>query len=193
MVRAYDHEPASPMSPMPADKCHIPPAFWREMNRAGLPPEVLLRDAQLPATLHLNATACVTTAQYFTLWKAIEQRLPEPGLGIRLVETLDTAEAQEKIIKTFSLKNAEAEEVAKQLQDLNQDTSSQSRYPFYIFSCSKIFSVKGNLGKVSCIVIRKMTVAGVIDIIGSSLCDFGDFAIAIFIRFEVIGELAARG
>ena len=51
-----------------------------------------------------------------------------------LVETLDTAEAQEKVIRTFLLKNADAEEVAKQLQDLNQDTSSQSRYPFYVFS-----------------------------------------------------------
>jgi type II secretion system protein D len=51
-----------------------------------------------------------------------------------LVESLDTAEAQEKVIRTFLLKNADAEEVAKQLQDLNQDTSSQSRYPFYVFS-----------------------------------------------------------
>ena len=51
-----------------------------------------------------------------------------------LVESLDTAEAQEKVIRTFLLKNADAEEVAKQLQDLNQDASSQSRYPFYVFS-----------------------------------------------------------
>ena len=79
------------MNALAADKCHIPPAFWREMHRAGLSPEVLLRSAQLPATLHLNATACVTTAQYFSLWKTIEQMLPEPGLGIRLVEALDTA------------------------------------------------------------------------------------------------------
>ena len=57
-----------------------------------------------------------------------------------LVETLDTAEAQEKVIRTFLLKNADAEEVAKQLQDLNQDTSSQSRYPFYVFSSSSMSS-----------------------------------------------------
>jgi AraC-like DNA-binding protein len=79
------------MSARPADKCHIPPSFWQDMKRAGIPPEMLLRQARLPATLHLNAQACVTTAQYFELWKAIELLLPEPGLGIRLIEALDTA------------------------------------------------------------------------------------------------------
>jgi AraC-like DNA-binding protein len=79
------------MSTLPADKCHIPPAFWRKMKRAGLPPEMLLRQARLPATLHLNAQACVTTAQYFALWKSIELLMPEPGVGIRLIEALDTA------------------------------------------------------------------------------------------------------
>src|SRR5579871_2607493 len=74
-----------------ADRCHIPPAFWREIKRAGLPPEVLLREARLPETLHLNARALVTTAQYFALWRVIERMLPQPGLGIRLIEALDTA------------------------------------------------------------------------------------------------------
>jgi len=74
-----------------ADRCHIPPAFWREIKRAGLPPEVLLREARLPETLHLNARALVTTAQYFALWRVIERLLPQPGLGIRLIEALDTA------------------------------------------------------------------------------------------------------
>jgi type II secretion system protein D len=52
----------------------------------------------------------------------------------KLVSSLDTEEAQEKTMKAFPLKNADAEEVAKQLQDLNQDQDSQSRYPYYIFS-----------------------------------------------------------
>jgi len=58
----------------------------------------------------------------------------------RLVATLDTEEAQEKVIQTFVLKNADAEEVAKQLQELNQDSSGSSRYPFYIFSYSSMSS-----------------------------------------------------
>ena len=49
--------------------------------------------------------------------------------------TLDTEEAQEKIVKTFPLKNAEAEDVAKQLQDLYKDQDS-SRYPYYYFFSS---------------------------------------------------------
>jgi type II secretion system protein D len=58
----------------------------------------------------------------------------------RLVSTLDTEEAQEKVIQTFTLKNADAEEVAKQLQELNQDQGGSGRYPFYIFSYSSMSS-----------------------------------------------------
>src|SRR5439155_14818235 len=53
----------------------------------------------------------------------------------KLMATLDTEEAQEKIVKTFPLKNAEAEDVAKQLQDLYKDQDS-SRYPYYYFFSS---------------------------------------------------------
>ena len=49
----------------------------------------------------------------------------------RLVTSLDTEDAQEKIVRSFVLKNADAEDVAKQLQDLNQDQNS--RYPYYYF------------------------------------------------------------
>jgi AraC-like DNA-binding protein len=86
---------------IPADKCKVPPALWRAMERAGFPPEALLRQARLPATLHLNAEASVTTAQFFALWKAIEQLMPEPGLGIRLVEALDTAALPPSTLAAF--------------------------------------------------------------------------------------------
>ncbi len=52
----------------------------------------------------------------------------------KLVSALDTEEAQEKAMRDFPLKNADAEDVAKQLQDLNQDQDSSSRYPYYMFS-----------------------------------------------------------
>src|SRR5262245_44466414 len=42
----------------------------------------------------------------------------------KLMATLDTEEAQEKIVKTFPLINAEAEEVARQMQDLYKDQDS---------------------------------------------------------------------
>ena len=54
----------------------------------------------------------------------------------KLISDLDTEEAQEKVMRTFPLKNADAEEVSKQLQDLNQDQDNQSRYPYFIFSSS---------------------------------------------------------
>ncbi len=52
----------------------------------------------------------------------------------KLVASLDTEEAQEKVMRAFPLKNADSEEVAKQLQDLNQSQDSQSRYPYYVYN-----------------------------------------------------------
>ncbi len=54
----------------------------------------------------------------------------------KLIATLDTEEAQDKVMRTFPLKNADAEDVARQLQELNRDQDSSSRYPYYIFSSS---------------------------------------------------------
>lgn len=45
-----------------------------------------------------------------------------------LVRTLDTEEAQEQVIKAFSLTNADAEDVAQQLQELYQGKSVNTRY-----------------------------------------------------------------
>jgi type II secretion system protein D len=47
--------------------------------------------------------------------------------------SLDTADAQEKIMKTFELKNADAEDVAKQLQDLGKDQDNGGPYRFFYF------------------------------------------------------------
>ena len=62
----------------------------------------------------------------------------------KLVATLDTEEAQEKTMRDFPLKNADAEDVAKQLQDLNQDQDATSRYPYYIFSSSSMGGGRGS-------------------------------------------------
>ena len=88
-----------------ADKCNVPPAFWRGLERAGLRPEALLRQARLPATLHLNPQAPVTTAQFFALWRATEQLLPEPGLGLRLIATLETAVYPPSVLVAFSARD----------------------------------------------------------------------------------------
>lgn len=51
----------------------------------------------------------------------------------RIVNTLDTEDAQEKAMRLFPLKNADAEDVAKQLKELvaDQDKSSRSRYFYF--------------------------------------------------------------
>jgi type II secretion system protein D len=58
--------------------------------------------------------------------------LADFGAIERLVAMMDTEDAQEKATRTFILKNADAQDVAKQLQDLNDaQNSSGSRYTFY--------------------------------------------------------------
>src|SRR5262249_15953855 len=52
----------------------------------------------------------------------------------KLVAALDREEAQEKVMKAFPLVNADAEDVAKQLETLHEGADNQNRYPFYIFS-----------------------------------------------------------
>jgi type II secretion system protein D len=52
----------------------------------------------------------------------------------RFATSLDTSDAQEKIMKTFELKNADAQDVTKQLQDLGKDQqNNDSPYRFFFF------------------------------------------------------------
>jgi len=79
------------MSAPPADKTRVPEAFWRVIERTGLPSVALLRQARLPLTLHLSKDGVVTTPQYFALWRALEELKADPDLGIKLVEGTETA------------------------------------------------------------------------------------------------------
>ena len=49
------------------------------------------------------------------------------------VASFDTDDAQDKVIRTFTLKNADAQDVAKQLQTLGQDQDNSSRYRYFYF------------------------------------------------------------
>jgi general secretion pathway protein D len=70
----------------------------------------------------------------------------------KLVTGLDTEDAMDKVTRTFPLKNADAQDVAKQLQDLNRDQDSSSRYPYFMFSPSA--ATKG-LKKLSVVADRR--------------------------------------
>jgi general secretion pathway protein D len=50
-----------------------------------------------------------------------------------IVAMLDTEEAQERVMRAFPLKNAEAGDVAKQLTDLYQDQDTTQRSPYFYF------------------------------------------------------------
>ncbi|HZV36717.1 MAG TPA: secretin N-terminal domain-containing protein, partial [Verrucomicrobiae bacterium] len=50
---------------------------------------------------------------------------------MQIVSSLDTADAQEKQMETFILKNADAQDVARQLQDLSQSQNGNSRFYYF--------------------------------------------------------------
>lgn len=79
------------MSGTPSDRCRVPQAFWHAIARVGLQPPAVLREAGLPATLHVHMQGSVTTVQFFALWKAIEALTGDPGLAFRLVLDTETA------------------------------------------------------------------------------------------------------
>lgn len=68
-----------------------------------------------------------------------------------LISGLDSEDAREKVMRTFTLKNADAQDVAKQLQDLNQDQDPFSRYAYIISSSSS----EKNTKKLSVVADRR--------------------------------------
>lgn len=73
------------------DRFRLPQAFWRAAERFGLPAAALLRQAKLPATLHVSPDAWLTTAQYFALWRAVEALADDPAIGLRMTIETETS------------------------------------------------------------------------------------------------------
>ncbi len=93
------------MANFPSDRCKLPAALWRALDRAGLPAPVVLRQARLPVNLHLNQQGFITTSQYFALWAAIEHLQPDPALGLRLVSQTDTSAHPPSSLSAFYAKD----------------------------------------------------------------------------------------
>jgi type II secretion system protein D len=72
-----------------------------------------------------------------------------------LVHTLDTPDAQDKIVRTFPLRNADAEDVAEQLRELNEGQTPTARYIYYYSSPS---SSAGRSRKMSVVADRRRNV-----------------------------------
>ena len=72
------------------DRCRLPSALWKALEREGLSVPDVLRRARLPAMLRLQPSATLATAQYFALWRAVEDLSGDPGLGLRLASNAET-------------------------------------------------------------------------------------------------------
>lgn len=77
------------MSGIPADRCKMPQAFWRAFEEAGVKPAAILRHARLPANLHLNPHALLSTTQIFAVYRAVEELGDDPDFAIKLVRAFD--------------------------------------------------------------------------------------------------------
>ncbi len=71
------------------DKGRFPPTFWRAMQNAGVEPAKALRAAGLSSSLHLNASATLSTAQLFAIWKAVETLSDDSAVALRLLQGAD--------------------------------------------------------------------------------------------------------
>ena len=89
----------------------IEPLYQKKNGKALKDTVEVNADAQANALLILSSEANFKTIEDF-------------------VNQLDTKDAVDKIMVTFTLKNADAQDVAKQLQDLNEEQNSSSRYIF---------------------------------------------------------------
>jgi len=74
-----------------SDSCKLPRPFWNAVERLGLRPASVLRHARLPATLHFDETAVITTPQLFAVWKSIETLSGDAAFSLRMVRDTSTA------------------------------------------------------------------------------------------------------
>jgi AraC-like DNA-binding protein len=88
-----------------ANRCKVPAAFWRAMERQGITPAALLRQAKLPATLHVPGQGLVTTDQFFALWRAIEQLSKDTEIGLTLAQSTDTSLNHPSLLTAFYAKD----------------------------------------------------------------------------------------
>jgi AraC-like DNA-binding protein len=66
------------------DLVPIPVVLFERLARAGLDVDAILRRAKLPRSRFNVARPEGTTAEFFALWRAVEQSGADPGLGLRL-------------------------------------------------------------------------------------------------------------
>src|SRR5260370_30542619 len=76
-----------------ADQVPIPLDLFDRLRQAGLDVDAILRRAKLPRSRFSVPKPQGTTAEFFALWRAVEEESDDPGLGLRIgVEALPDEE-----------------------------------------------------------------------------------------------------
>ena len=86
------------MSNLPPDRCRLQQSFWSAIEKLGLRPTAVLRQAKLPVNLHLDTRRFITTAQFFALWTAIDELGDDHDLWLKFVHATDAVGHQPMFI-----------------------------------------------------------------------------------------------
>lgn len=78
---------------LPADRCKVPRALWRNMAAHGLPVDEALARAGIAHDLPADIDGVVTTKQYFSFFRALETLAGDPGLAAKLIAAAEPVTA----------------------------------------------------------------------------------------------------
>jgi AraC-like DNA-binding protein len=71
------------------DRFKPSPAFWRGLGKIGLAPAAVVGRAGVHMGVYAGGEGLVTTAEYFSLWRAIDELAADPAAGIKLATGLE--------------------------------------------------------------------------------------------------------
>ena len=87
------------------DRCKFPQAFWRALSQVGLPPSMILKQARLPSTLHMDPRGFVSTAQLSAIWQAVEDLAGTTDFTFKLLDAFDTSGHQPAFLSASYAEN----------------------------------------------------------------------------------------
>ena len=71
------------------DKFKVPNAFWIGLKLIGLTPGAVLRHSNLPLTIYDGEKNLVSTAQFFSIWRAVGELTGEQDAGLKLASRIE--------------------------------------------------------------------------------------------------------
>ena len=71
------------------DRIKLPRVFWAGLKSIGLSPGSVLRRSNLPPTVY-SGESLVTTAQNFSIWRAIRELSNDPTIGWKFMSQVET-------------------------------------------------------------------------------------------------------